>query len=184
MSKPSGIYRQTVSITLDLKRRMDKVADQVNWSAAAAQAFEQKLAELSAKKEKKTMQDVIQRLRGSKQQTFDKTYRKGEQLGRQWAMDRAGAAALRELEMWVERKAGTDWESFLGESEKKGWDLALGFYMNTHPEENGPGGGSASDLFWRQLVDEDDLYLSQQPDFLRGFANGSLAIWREVKDQL
>ncbi|MHC4179286.1 MAG: hypothetical protein ACYSWU_17370 [Planctomycetota bacterium] len=38
----------SISVPPDLKRRMDKVKEPVNWSAVACQAFEQKLAEISA----------------------------------------------------------------------------------------------------------------------------------------
>jgi hypothetical protein len=39
-------YRTTISIPLDLKRRMDEVDGQVNWSAVAAKAFEAHIAYL------------------------------------------------------------------------------------------------------------------------------------------
>jgi hypothetical protein len=64
--KKPGIYRTTISISADLKRRIDKAGEDVNWSAIAARAFESKLADIAAKKEKKNMDDVIQRLRASR----------------------------------------------------------------------------------------------------------------------
>lgn len=48
MAKKPTTYRQIVSIPANLKERMDKVADQVNWSAVAARAFEEKLKELES----------------------------------------------------------------------------------------------------------------------------------------
>ena len=64
--KQPSFFRQTVSIPIVLKQRMDKVAEPVNWSAEAGRAFEAKLAEISSRKEKQNMADVIQRLRASK----------------------------------------------------------------------------------------------------------------------
>ena len=49
--KKSNIYRLCLSVTKDLKRSMDKVAGQVNWSAVAAEAFEIKLAEIASAKD-------------------------------------------------------------------------------------------------------------------------------------
>jgi hypothetical protein len=44
----------------DLKRRMDKVKKAgVNWSQVASRAFEVKLGEIAAQKEKKAMSDVV-----------------------------------------------------------------------------------------------------------------------------
>lgn len=42
-----GIYRLTVSVKTDLNRRMNEFKDEVNWSAVAAAAFEEKLAEIN-----------------------------------------------------------------------------------------------------------------------------------------
>ena len=63
MAKVTGSHRTTISVPLELKKRMDKVKEDVNWSALACRAFEQKLAEVASKKENKTMNDVITRLR-------------------------------------------------------------------------------------------------------------------------
>jgi hypothetical protein len=82
--KPTG-YRQTVYISMDLKQRMDKVAEEVNWSTIAANAFEQKLSEIAARKERKSMQDVIQRLRGLKVREDKQTYETGKRAGTRWA---------------------------------------------------------------------------------------------------
>lgn len=43
--------RTTISLTEDLKRRMSDVEEVVNWSAIACRAFEEKLVEITAKKQ-------------------------------------------------------------------------------------------------------------------------------------
>ena len=53
--KKPGYTRTTISVPADLKGRMNKVKEDVNWSALACQAFQGKLAEIAAKKERKTM---------------------------------------------------------------------------------------------------------------------------------
>jgi hypothetical protein len=54
MDKPR-FFRTTITVPADLKRRMDAVKEEVNWSALAASAFEAKLAEIAKKKEIKKM---------------------------------------------------------------------------------------------------------------------------------
>jgi hypothetical protein len=48
-------FRTTITVPADLKRRMDAVTEEVNWSALAASAFEAKLTEIAKKKEAKKM---------------------------------------------------------------------------------------------------------------------------------
>src|SRR5437879_3439244 len=54
MAKPRS-FRTTITVPADLKRRMDAVDEEINWSALAASAFEAKLAEIAKKKELKKM---------------------------------------------------------------------------------------------------------------------------------
>lgn len=41
-----GIMRRNISIPIELNKRMDQVADRVNWSAVAQQAFEVHLEQI------------------------------------------------------------------------------------------------------------------------------------------
>src|SRR6266511_2526827 len=97
MKKKSKVYRTTISIPEDLKHRMDGVEEPVNWSGVAGRAFETELAEIAARKERKTREDVIQRLRASKQRATDAQYRDGEAAGRHWAEHNAEADELMRL---------------------------------------------------------------------------------------
>jgi hypothetical protein len=54
-----GSFRTTITVPQDLKERMDAVQVDVNWSAVAARAFEEKLVEIASKKEKREMSDFI-----------------------------------------------------------------------------------------------------------------------------
>ena len=57
-----------VEDTVDLirKERMNAAGKGTNWSAVACRAFEARLAEIAAAKKKKDIEDVVQRLRGSR----------------------------------------------------------------------------------------------------------------------
>jgi hypothetical protein len=52
-------FRTTITIPQDLKERMDALEVEVNWSAVAARAFEEKLAEIGSNKERQVMSDFI-----------------------------------------------------------------------------------------------------------------------------
>lgn len=178
MAKKSGIYRLSVSITQDLKRRMDKVADQVNWSATAAAAFESKLAEIAARKEKKDMTDVVQRLRASKLETANEVYKDGFATGQEWAKDTANAAQLVRLERW-RTACGADWDTVF-EIEDHGYNNASRSLAETVAEIEGR---HSIDEFWETAVG-DDLTKIEDGPFVHGFAEGALAVWDEVKSQL
>src|SRR5262245_57540294 len=99
MGRQSGnIFRTTISVPLDLKKRMDAAGAGVNWSAVACRAFEVELAEIAARKKEKTMDDVIQRLRASKLRGASEAHKEGDAAGRKWARDHAEADELQNLE--------------------------------------------------------------------------------------
>jgi len=54
---------ESSSIPDELKKRMDRVKEPVNWSSLAADAFELKLGEIARRQEEKTLEEVIARLR-------------------------------------------------------------------------------------------------------------------------
>ena len=61
--KQPKTVRTTISMPRELKQRMDKVPDEVNWSALACQAFREKLAESDfQKKEIIVKSNVVERM--------------------------------------------------------------------------------------------------------------------------
>src|SRR5262249_7379637 len=102
-------FRTTITVPPDLKDRMDKVQEDLNWSAIACKAFEEKLAEIASRKVSKTMSDVVQRLRTSKMRAEDEQYREGEKEGRHWAEHDAEADELTRLERYRDQ-LGRDWD--------------------------------------------------------------------------
>jgi hypothetical protein len=178
----SGSYRTTISIPQDLKRRMDKDGPDVNWSAIAATAFEVKLAEIVAKKAKKNMADVIQRLRASKQQGEAQVYQDGFAEGQEWAKDRAEALELQRLERFRESLRNLEWDLQFKTSETDAYGVSDRFVWMVRPETEGARELCAE--FWEQAIGEVNLNRIQEDDFVRGFAEGALDVWAEVKSEL
>jgi hypothetical protein len=176
MSKQKpGSYRTTISIPQDLKRRMDKAGRGVNWSAIAAMAFEAKLAEIAGKKEKKSMQDVIQRLRGLSAAAKQETYMEGYEAGHAWAMDDADVAQLQQLE--------TAWSN----RGRQAFDILKGTDDCIDPSEvlarmiDPEADPVWITSFWRQFGPR---RVTSRAAFCMGFLRGALAVWDKVKDEL
>lgn len=164
----------TVSISPELKRRMDRAKD-VSWSAVARAAFEAKLAEIASAKKEKTMSDVIDRLRASMRGSQAEDYKRGDTAGRSWACNTASASQLRRLESWRESVPDDDEWNLQFDS-----DYA-GFQQSTWIEfeeliEFGQSDWSAHGF--------DDMDSQAVCDWIRGFTDGAIDIWREVKAEL
>ena len=177
--KRASYGRTTITVPRDLKRRMKAVRDSVNWSAVAGNAFEAKLRELSRKEESKTMQDVVKRLRKLKEeQAGNESFRTGETEGRNWAMNAATPDQLERLETFRSQMSSGDWNG-LFETEE-GWrELARQIEPRTAAKSPSRRGKEKS--FWREIIDETNI---SDMGFFRGFTEGALAVWQEVRDQL
>jgi hypothetical protein len=159
MGKKTPYFRTTISVPRHLKRRMDAVTESVNWSALACRAFEDKLAEIATNKEEKTMIAIIQRLRASNPDVF---YQQGQDEGRRWASEQAKCDDLLRLERFHDRKrASGEWETYFDR----------------------PDGLLYRKEFWRSIVGK-DAFSDHHHAWFRGFAEGALALWLEVKDRL
>src|SRR5438094_610841 len=101
--------RMNISVPDTLKARMDLIVEAVNWSALACLAFEDKIAEIATRKEKKTMQDVIDRLKVSHRANLDALTTEGLECGRQWAMHKASAVELRRIKEQKELLSPMEW---------------------------------------------------------------------------
>lgn len=169
--------RTTIYVSEDLKKRMDKVKENVSWSAVACEAFERKLGEISAKKARKSMADVVQRLRASKLAEASESRKVGHEDGRAWAMNVAESGQLKRLAVSRDR-SGVAWEA--------GWAGAGTAY-------------SPSELFYFVIEPDDDKdrnaaeefsgeHMSEgyecEPEYVIGFADGALEIWNEVESKL
>ena len=173
----STTIRTTISVRRDLKRRMDKVKEPVNWSGLASEAFERKLAEIESKKENPIMSDVIERLRTSKRQAESEDYQHGWNLGQEWAEKYASAPELIRLEKWSSEPIYAVDEMCNAFTA----DELLAFSI--HPEDQTRSGAK---VFWECAIGPDEL--SQEklslPEFLRGFVEGAIDVWDKVKNQI
>jgi hypothetical protein len=173
--------RTTISVPRQLKARMEAVAEPVNWSALACRAFEAKLAEIAAKKEQKSMDDIITRLRASKWRVENEQYQQGDAAGRDWVKDLAEADELRRLERW-KAEMGQYWAGcFTGDDQNCAYSAAEQVVFTVWPEHDGD--RAVVRDFWEQALG-DDTSAADDPQFVKGFVEGALALWDEVKDQL
>jgi hypothetical protein len=172
--------RTTVSVPRQLKEQMEAVTESVNWSALACRAFEAKLAEIAAKKEQKSIDDVVTRLRASMRQVEDEQYRQGKQCGREWVEDRAEADELIRLERW-KAKMGWEWDQFFADHPNNAYSSAELFVFEIWPEDEGDRG--TAQVFWVEALG-DDSSAADDPQFVKGFIEGALELWDQVKDRL
>lgn len=192
MGKKPGYLRTTISVPRELKRRMDAVKETVNWSAIACRAFEEKLAEIATKKEEKTTFDIIQRLRATKP---DLIYQQGQADGRRWASEQAEYEDLLRFEQFYEKQqVGREWEKFFDDDYGEAPvgerlmrvvypPLSLGICKLGGMPGVPDGCSYAYEDFWKSYVGEDVSKINR-PYYVRAFAEGALALWREVKDKL
>ena len=164
-----------ISLSQDLKHRMAQIEESVNWSALAARAFEGKLAELAAKKEQKTMDDVIQRLRESRLKLEKADYHDGKEAGVRWAKHNAEARDLMTLDkLYIDNQWNDDWRDFF--TTEGGDSAAVRLVEKIYGDE------VEADDFWSFVIN--DWQRAATDDWVRGFADGALELWDEVKGSL
>lgn len=166
---------------------MDKVKVGVNWSALACTAFENKLNELNTvKHEEKKMTDdllpVIARLRDSRDSFERAEYREGFEQGQKWVTgDHEHVATYHELERienWRISLDKAEWfRMFTGDAR----DPEPIFVQLVRPDEDN---SQDSSEFWNDILDDPDGTRLPDRQWLRGFIEGALSVWSEIKGQL
>ena len=166
------VVRTTISIPEDLKKRMDACRVEMNWSEIAAEAFEQKLGDVAANKQKKTMQDVIQRLKASRKRSEAEESKQGLKLGRKWAET---AAEWDELERLDEAEGEENHSDLFNEPHRGG----PSFFCST---KDGSDHLDEKDLqgFWRTWGG----IAKPSHDFVNAFWDGAVQVYREVRDKV
>jgi len=169
--------RTTISVPDDLKKRMDRVKEPVNWSAVAAKAFDLKLGELARNRKEKTMDSVVERLRASKIQHVNAVERLGREAGRMWA---SNVAEYDELEHIADIDTN---EWFNGEPMAPyGWCDYLAFAVLGTPQSELD--GSVSQDFWDSAVgDSHDPRITSEK-WLEGFIDGATDVYRNVEGKI
>ena len=182
MKKQPNTIRTSISIPRALKRAMDKAEEPVNWSRIAATAFEQRLLELAARKQSKSLDDVARRLRNTQQRStkMSSVFREGYDLGRRWAENEARVDGLTRLEE-LKDELGADWPSYFKSKAKDRSSACQMLAMQLHPEWEEAGDWTLARDWWKDIGDGDETK-AYQADYLRGFAEGALDLWSKVKD--
>ncbi|MBK8639835.1 MAG: hypothetical protein IPN92_16750 [Chromatiaceae bacterium] len=170
--------RTTISLPDDLKARMDEVDQPVNWSAEAAKCFEKLLGEIAARKPKKDMSDIIARLKASKLEGEDESYKLGEKAGRVWAEHVASYHELERADPFIKDK-------FVEHAFDDARLLALELQGVVIEDTNYDEIMEKSERFWERAVPGGlQAVVSMGDKFPEGFIDGASAVWYEVEDKL
>lgn len=169
--------RTTISISDDLKKRMDRVKEPVNWSAIAKEAFELKLGEIARNRKEKTMENVIERLRASKIQRVNTVERLGREAGRTWATN---VAEYDELERAAEINTN-EWFNGVPNA-PYGWCDYLAFTILDTSEDDRDGSVAAD--FWNRAVGDPRDPRLESEKWLEGFIDGATDVYRDVESKI
>jgi len=176
--------RISLTIPMELKEELERVAAHQNWSLWAAECFRTRLLGIKAKQRMGSdMKTVIERLRESLELDKRSEFDEGTEAGRKWAENVATAGQLLRLAglsasgaFGPRRSAGT----------RRGWPGALADAIH---------GARLSEneimQFWKSCVGHTDVKLLFETDlslgptdFLRGFVDGAVKTWDAVRDKL
>jgi hypothetical protein len=167
--------RMTISIPNDVRKRMERVKDAVNWSAIAAGAFEHKLGEIASKQKEKSMENVVARLRASKLTHASHQNKEGYDAGVRWANDTADyddLVRLRDLEI----------DEFFAGQPKAPYSASdyLAFAILDIDVEGTDRGGNReyTERLWGEQDERDE------EEFCTGFCEGALSVFNKVAGQL
>jgi hypothetical protein len=175
MVRKSGRITRAITIDSGLDARMRKTTG-VNWSAVASVAFEQ---ELLSRRRMRTMASVIERLRASKEASATEFHRAGVSAGEEWAKN---SAEYDELHLLGENQASL--HELIPAGADHGGRAGERFVFAIHPELAGD--TQAAARFWEFALDEElvEQAMMDSDEFVRGFTEGALALWNEVRDQI
>lgn len=122
---------------------------------------------------------VIERLRASRQAAVSAKFQEGHQAGEEWASEIADYVELRRLGQMKEGTSPVDWDLFwdTGVNDANCASERLAFVIRPDDNED----RQAAAAFWETAVG-DGVDLTD--DFVRGFVDGALDVWREVRDKL
>ena len=167
--------RMTIYVPDDLKAEMNAAPDVQSWSALACDAFRRKLAEITTRKESRTIEDAIKRLRATKQVAEDEDVTTGRQCGQRWATTLASQPELQRLD--------DSWDAWM-QSVKLAEDNML---FSAFFDAVAPDGEASLDAqkFWLKMMERyTDSKEVPSNAFVEGFAKGAIDFWHEVEDRV
>ncbi len=150
----------------EVRERM-REASHVNWSRVASAAIEAKLAELNREKEiAMTDQQVVDRIRASKNMQEDTDQKEGFDAGVQWAKL---AAEWRHFERLSKINSADSPDDYPGDWL---WETVIGPDEGSRPRRD-----DVEALFGEGIADPSH-------SFVEGFIEGALTVFENVKEQL
>jgi hypothetical protein len=155
--------RVTVYVPDELKGRMDAAGEAVNWSAVAQTAFSEAVAVHNLRKDPANMDELVERLRASKERVTERDRATGEESGKAWA---TRTAEIDELE-----RINADYPNI--------WTLDhLCQAIDPHEEMD--------QYAWTDFFEGFGFAGGVQPpdDWAQGFASGAVDVYRSVADKL
>src|SRR5438067_2084091 len=102
MSEQDGVIRVNISVPRKLKAEMESAPEPTNWSAIACEAFQSHLLGLKSRREAKTMDEVIARMRAADELEQNQRYQAGHGAGDFWARRKARPSELRAMQKWLD----------------------------------------------------------------------------------
>ena len=108
-------------------------------------------------------------------------YKDGFEAGQEWAKQTAEVNELERLDLYRRSARSNEWDYFFDTEENSAYSGGYTLHLIIHPEQEGR---AESDAFWERVAGPDYNVLSRDGDYVLGFAEGALAVWNEVKDQL
>ena len=175
----AGVIRTTISLPSDLKVKMDSVEENVNWSGLAAEAFARKLGEIEAQASGDQRHRAISRLRKSLRETrskVDADYQDGRAYGEEWAAERAEPDELQKVEEMFVHWEGGEWEKLEEESRKPNGDTIMNCVLRELGHQRLDHACFSKQYIWYKNPNSLSL--------VRGFWEGALDFWREIKDEV
>jgi hypothetical protein len=165
----------------EMKARMDEAEKSANWSAVAQRAFELELKHLESIKEIKSMTDVIERLRVSKQKKAEELEKAGRRSGVKWAKKHA---KYDELKRAANINTSNLHEAYVDDVDdvNRTW---VARQILADPELDA-GSWETQNMAIAELfeVEEDMVESVVTTEFIEGFLEGAGDVWDQVKDEL
>jgi len=169
----SVMARTTISLPDDLKREMDKLGGDANWSALAAETFLAEINRIKTRKaalEGKPMKAAIERLRKSKEDFTKLAHGRGQADGTEWAMESAEYGELKRLADGWQGVESTETNDAYG---------APGVFQRMISEDRKADRSDVS-AFWTDLGKEDDDPDAYSAEYWDGFIEGALEVFEKI----
>jgi hypothetical protein len=149
----------------DLKARMDDAGEAVNWSSVAQRAFKEAIATHQIRKGSTDVDQVVERLRASKERYEDRQLASGKEVGAKWAKTEAEYYELVAV-------AEFDPDEYPKELDRDSLQWLIDPDGETDPRT------------WHEFWDTHYGRGKPSEAFIRGFVEGATEIYDEIAEQL